>query len=126
MLGDTVLLNEWHVVARTQDVQPGQTVAVRLLDEDIVLWRSASGVHAWQDLCLHRGTKLSLGRIDNERLICPYHGWTYNTEGRCVHIPAHAQQTPSAQAQAKVYQAQEKYGWIWVSPGHPAADVAPF
>src|SRR5574340_1243734 len=117
MLNDAVLLNDWHVVAYAPDVPEGKPVSVRLLEEDLVLWRAGGKVHAWRDLCVHRGTRLSLGRIEGETLVCPYHGWTYNTEGRCVRIPAHPGQTPPEKARTMVYQAREKYGWIWVSPG---------
>jgi len=48
-----------------------------LLEEDLVLWRVGEKIHAWRDLCLHRGTRLSLGKVEDQTLICPYHGWTY-------------------------------------------------
>ncbi|WIG60784.1 MAG: Vanillate O-demethylase oxygenase subunit [Ktedonobacterales bacterium] len=126
MLNDAVLLNDWHVVAYAPDVPEGKPVSVRLLEEDLVLWRAGGQVHAWRDLCVHRGTRLSLGRIEGDTLVCPYHGWTYNTEGRCVRIPAHPGQTPPEKARTMVYQAREKYGWIWVSPGNPTHDIPAF
>ena len=101
----------------------GQPRAVKLLDEDIVLWRVGDRVHAWRDLCVHRGTRLSLGSVQGETLVCAYHGWTYNGEGRCVRFPAHPTQTPPAKAQATVYQAQVKYDWVWVCLGQPERDV---
>ena len=93
MLTDPVLLNDWHVVAYAPELPERQPRAVKLLDEDIVLWRVGDHVHAWRDLCLHRGTRLSLGRVQGETLVCAYHGWTYNQEGRCVRFPAHPTQT---------------------------------
>lgn len=126
MLTDPVLLNDWHVVAYAPDLPEGQPRAVRLLDEDIVLWRVGERVHAWRDLCLHRGTRLSLGSVQGETLVCAYHGWTYNTEGRCIRFPAHPTQIPPAKAQATVYQAQVKYDWVWVCLGEPERDVPSF
>jgi phenylpropionate dioxygenase-like ring-hydroxylating dioxygenase large terminal subunit len=126
MLTDPVLLNDWHVVAYAPELQDGQPRAVRLLDEDIVLWRVGERVHAWRDLCLHRGTRLSLGSVQGETLVCAYHGWTYNQEGRCVRFPAHPTQTPPAKAQATVYQAQVKYDWVWVCLGQPERDAPSF
>ncbi|HLI87255.1 MAG TPA: aromatic ring-hydroxylating dioxygenase subunit alpha [Ktedonobacteraceae bacterium] len=126
MLNDPVLVNDWHVVAYAPDLKEGQPMAARLLEEDLVLWRVGDRIHAWRDLCIHRGTRLSLSRIEQGTLICPYHGWTYNEEGRCIRFPAHPNQTPPAKACAKVYQAQERYGWIWVSLGNPTRDVPPF
>jgi phenylpropionate dioxygenase-like ring-hydroxylating dioxygenase large terminal subunit len=126
MLTDPVLLNDWHVVAYAPELPEGQPRAVRLLDEDIVLWRVGDRVHAWRDLCVHRGTRLSLGSVQGETLVCAYHGWTYNGEGRCVRFPAHPTQTPPAKAQATVYQAQVKYDWVWVCLGQPERDVPSF
>ena len=126
MLNDPVLINDWHVVAYAPDLKEGKPMAVRLLEEDIVLWRVGEKILAWRDLCVHRGTKLSLGKIENNTLICPYHGWTYDQEGRCTHFPAHPQQRPPEKARAQVYQAREKYNWIWVTPGNPAFDIPTF
>lgn len=119
MLTDPVLLNDWHVIAYAPDVPEDKPIAARLLGEDIVLWRVGETIHAWRDLCIHRGTKLSLGKIENQCLICPYHGWTYDQAGRCIRFPAHPMQKPPATAHAFVYQAIQRYDWVWVSPGHP-------
>ncbi len=126
MLNDPVLLNDWHVVAYAPDLKEGKPMAVRLLEEDLVLWRNGGKIHAWRDLCLHRGTRLSLGKVENDCLICPYHGWTYNEEGQCIRFPAHPNQKPPATARAKVYQAREQYNWVWVTLGHPSQDIPPF
>lgn len=126
MLNDPVLVNDWHAVARSADLQDGQVLAARLLEEDLVLWRAGGEVMAWRDLCIHRGTRLSLGWVDDHKLVCPYHGWTYNTAGRCVHIPAHPEQTPPTKARAEAYRVQERYGLVWVCPGTPARDLPTF
>ncbi len=126
MLNDPVLVNDWHVVAHVSAIEEGKPLAVRLLDEDIVLWRVGSNIHAWRDICLHRGTKLSLGKVENCTLICPYHGWTYNEEGQCIRFPAHPLQKPPTTAHAITYPVQEKYGWIWITLGNPSHDVPAF
>lgn len=126
MINDPVLLNDWHVVAYVPDLPDGKPVGARLLDEDIVLWRVNGRTHVWRDLCVHRGTRLSLGKVENNTLICPYHGWNYDEEGRCVRFPAHPAQTPPTTARAIVYTAQEKYNWVWVCPGTPANPIPEF
>ncbi|HEV2457216.1 MAG TPA: aromatic ring-hydroxylating dioxygenase subunit alpha [Ktedonobacterales bacterium] len=126
MISDPVLLDDWHVVAYAPDLKGGAPVPARLLGEDIVLWRVGDRVHAWRDLCVHRGTRLSLGRVEGERLVCAYHGWTYDETGQCVHFPAHPGQTPPAKARAQVYRTQVRYGWVWVALGTPARDVPVF
>ncbi|GCE10216.1 aromatic ring-hydroxylating dioxygenase subunit alpha [Tengunoibacter tsumagoiensis] len=127
MIQDDVLINDWHALARSSDVVPEKPVAARLLGEDLVLWRSKDGtIHAWRDLCIHRGAKLSLGKTNGTTLSCPYHGWVYDTEGRCVRFPAHPEQCPPAKAQARVFRARERYDTIWVSLGQPEQDIPPF
>ncbi len=125
-MNDPVLFNDWHPVARSADVTESKPLGARLLGEDLVLWRAGGQARAWQDLCIHRGTRLSLGRIEAERLECPYHGWVYGADGRCVHIPAHPEQAPPAKAQVKTYAVQEQYGLVWVCLGEPAQGVPPF
>jgi phenylpropionate dioxygenase-like ring-hydroxylating dioxygenase large terminal subunit len=127
LIQDTVLINDWHPITRSADVSEGKPVAACLLGEDLVLWRSADGeIHAWRDLCIHRGAKLSLGKATRTTLACPYHGWVYNGKGRCIRFPAHPEQCPPAKAQAKVYQARERYNTIWVSLGEPERDIPVF
>ncbi|MCC9078982.1 aromatic ring-hydroxylating dioxygenase subunit alpha [Litorilinea aerophila] len=126
MIDDAVLLNDWHPVATVESLRARQVLGVRLLEEDIVLWQAGDQVLAWQDLCIHRGTRLSLGKVEDGTLACPYHGWTYDARGRCVHIPAHPDQVPPAKARVKPYHTRVQYGLIWVCLGEPSQDVPPF
>ncbi|MBZ0303393.1 MAG: aromatic ring-hydroxylating dioxygenase subunit alpha [Anaerolineae bacterium] len=126
MIDDPVLVNDWHVIARSADLAEGEVTRFRLLDEDLVLWRLGERVMAWKDLCVHRGARLSLGTICGETLQCAYHGWTYNAEGRCVRIPAHPEQVPPTKARTIQYAVTERYGWVWVCLGEPAQDLPAF
>ena len=121
MIDDPVLVNDWHAVARSCDVGDEQVAGARLLGEDLVVWRQDGTVMAWKDLCVHRGTRLSLGQVTARGLECAYHGWTYDRSGSCVHIPSRPQQRPPARACATVYAATEAHGLIWASLGRPAA-----
>ncbi len=126
MIDDPVLINDWHPVASIADLEEKNVLGARLLAEDIVLWRFNGQTLAWQDLCIHRGTRLSLGTVENNTLVCPYHGWSYNEAGKCVRIPAHPGQSSPQKAAVKTYQAQERYGLVWVSLGEPKQDIPPF
>ena len=127
MLNDPVLINDWHPVASVEALAAQNILGVRLLGEDIVLWRVDGQILAWQDLCIHRGVRLSLGQVvARDRLECAYHGWTYDPAGKCVRIPAHPEQTPPPKAVVKTYQARERYGLVWVSLGEPQHDVPQF
>jgi len=126
MIQDPVLLNDWHPIAMSSDVPEASICPAKLLGEDLVAWRMKGEVMVWQDLCVHRGTRLSLGHLDGELLQCAYHGWTYDSSGACVKIPAHPEQRPPAKARVQTYRCQEKYGLIWASLGAPVRDPAQF
>jgi phenylpropionate dioxygenase-like ring-hydroxylating dioxygenase large terminal subunit len=126
MIEDQVLLKDWLPVAKSSDLPEASLLSVRLLAEAMVLWRVHGRPRAWQDLCVHRGTALSLGHLDGDLLQCAYHGWTYNEEGQCVKIPAHPEQKPPAKARVKTYKCAERYGLIWVCPGEPSWDIPVF
>lgn len=126
MIDDPLLVDDWHPVAKSFDLPEGAIHSARLLGEDLVLWRVNGIPRAFQDLCIHRGTRLSLGRITGDLLVCAYHGWTYNADGGCVRIPAHPEQTPPAKARVRTYRAIERYDLVWVSLGSPADDPPKF
>ena len=72
------------------------------------------------DLCVHRGTALSLGSVRGDEIMCPYHGWRYRGDGRCVAIPQ--LEDPSrvpAKARVAAFRAQERYGLIWAALEEP-------
>ncbi|GAB4211647.1 MAG: aromatic ring-hydroxylating dioxygenase subunit alpha [Synechococcales cyanobacterium] len=117
---DPIMLNDWHVVACSKDVGLGQIVSASLLGQDLVLWRHPEQIVAWDNRCSHRGAKLSQGRIEDDCLVCPYHGARFASDGSCVHVPAHPNLTFQApKSRIRTFQAQEKYGFIWVCLGDP-------
>lgn len=112
----------WHPVAYAHQVKD-TPLAATLLGEAVVVWRTSDGrAHAMRDLCIHRGTALSLGWVADDCLVCPYHAWRYDASGACVRIPQSATATIPAKARTPVYQCQERYGLIWVclTDGEPA------
>ena len=117
----------WHPVAYTADVARAPR-ATTLLGEPLVLWRDAQGaLHAFRDVCVHRGTALSLGCVEGDEIVCAYHGWRYRGDGACVAIPQLAEPARvPARARAIVYPTQERYGLVWVAleaPRWPLPEV---
>lgn len=78
--------NAWLPVALAKRVTT-KPVAVRIAGVPIVVWRSGEGLHAFRDRCPHRNYPLSEGRVENGRLVCPYHGWAFTDEGACADVP---------------------------------------
>jgi phenylpropionate dioxygenase-like ring-hydroxylating dioxygenase large terminal subunit len=94
---------------------------VTLLGEPVVLWRDSRGrPHALNDVCIHRGTALSLGRVIDDQLMCPYHGWRYGADGRCKAIPQLADPTQvPGKARVAAYGCTSRYGIVWAALGEP-------
>jgi vanillate O-demethylase monooxygenase subunit len=118
------LRSQWYPVAETVDVTD-RPVAVRLLGEDLVLWRTSDGtLTVAPDRCPHREAPLSIGRLDGEVLRCAYHGWGFGAGGRCVEVPSSG---PGAAVPPTSHlpcvRAEERYGLVWVCPGEPSGSI---
>jgi phenylpropionate dioxygenase-like ring-hydroxylating dioxygenase large terminal subunit len=114
----------WHPVAHA-DAVTGSPSAARLLDEPLALWRGTAGeVHAVSDLCIHRGTALSLGWTDGDHIVCPYHGWRYRSDGVCVAIPQleDPSRVPS-KARVPAFRTRERYGLVWAALDEPRFEL---
>lgn len=120
LCNDPALVDDWHVVAYGRDVMAGNLVPVRLLGRDLVAWRDEEGrVHVWEDLCIHRGARLSKGWIADNTVVCPYHGWRYDKSAQCVLIPVAPGQPIPPKARAFPMRAVEQDGLVWASLGQP-------
>ncbi|MED4751585.1 aromatic ring-hydroxylating dioxygenase subunit alpha [Brevibacillus choshinensis] len=119
---DTVLRNEWIVACRSMDVQD-RPLQVTIMGERVVIFRNEQGVHAFKDLCIHRGAALSLGCVRDGKLVCPYHGWEYESSGACVKIPQLPEnQAIPGKARAIPFGCAERYGFVWVNLNNNAPD----
>jgi phenylpropionate dioxygenase-like ring-hydroxylating dioxygenase large terminal subunit len=123
---DAPLIDDWHVVGFSSEVADGKVAGARLLGEELVIWRHAGKAHVWKDLCIHRGSRLSKGRVVDGTIACPYHGWRYDRDAKCVLVPAHPDIAPPRKARAFPHRVEERYGFIWASLGNPAHDVPAF
>jgi 5,5'-dehydrodivanillate O-demethylase len=85
-----LLRRYWQPVAVAGELNgENPTKFVRILGEDLVLFQDKSGrVGLIADRCSHRGASLLYGRVEERGIACPYHGWLYDTEGRCLETPA--------------------------------------
>ncbi len=124
LASNAAIVDSWHPVARTVEVG-AEPQGVTLLERDIVLWRTPSGqIFAAADRCPHREARLSEGQVQGGCLVCPYHGWTFGDEGRCVRIPS---ATPGVPAPPKAHlqslHCAERYGLVWVCLGTPRAEI---
>lgn len=118
------MLDHWHPMLPSKSLTK-KPVGVRLAGKEIALFRTKSGqVGALDDVCPHRRMKLSRGSVVNDKLMCMYHGWTFDCQGN-----GESPGTPKLHACASTFDACEKYGYIWVkskqsTPQMPVFDNA--
>ncbi|RQS64131.1 aromatic ring-hydroxylating dioxygenase subunit alpha [Burkholderia sp. Bp8963] len=122
--------NVWLIACPSSRLGAQQIMAVTLLDEPVVIYRDAEGVpHALENRCCHRGVELSLGRVTNDgHLACGYHGWEYDGDGRCVHVPSLCAGTPVPKGfRVRSYRCieQDFYIWAWMGDAEPQPEAPP-
>ena len=130
----TDLAARWHPVATEHDLQPRTLYRTSLLNRELVLWRADDGhINVWENRCLHRGVRLSIGSNEGSELVCRYHGWRYsNRTGGCTYVPAHPEDAPPRTITNVTLPAIERFGLVWTSedpvddaPTHPLLNVEP-
>jgi phenylpropionate dioxygenase-like ring-hydroxylating dioxygenase large terminal subunit len=113
----------WHPVAFSSDVAAAPFKA-KLLDVDLVVYRTSQGVVAARDLCMHRGSPLTMGRMQGDEIVCAYHGWRYGPGGECVRIPSQpTSMRISPRARLMTINCAERYGLIWACISEPRAGL---
>jgi phenylpropionate dioxygenase-like ring-hydroxylating dioxygenase large terminal subunit len=115
----------WHPVAYSEELTDSPQQAI-LFGQRLVVARLGGKVIVWDDLCRHRGTALSLGWIEGNRLRCAYHGWTYDDTGSVCDIPARPELSGRLKVQIPSYPVVEQAGLVWTclepDPKFPPAE----
>ncbi|HTE84876.1 MAG TPA: Rieske 2Fe-2S domain-containing protein [Dehalococcoidia bacterium] len=122
-----LLRRYWHPVTTTVELEAEPVLAVRLLGENLVLYRNDDGhVGMVAERCPHRGASLAYGIPEAEGLRCPYHGWLFSSEGRCLQQPA---EPPASTFHNRIripaYPVQEMGGLIWAYLGPQPVPLLP-
>jgi 5,5'-dehydrodivanillate O-demethylase oxygenase subunit len=120
-----ILRRFWQPVAMTEEVDQKQVLPVRILHEDLTVYRGDSGQYHVVDFrCAHRGTQLSTGWVEGDCVRCFYHGWKYDASGQCVEMPAEDASFPP-KVQIRSYPTEEYVGLIFVYLGEGAPPPLP-
>ena len=106
--------NGWFAVAFSKELADGEVKRIRYFDQELVLFRTRSGQAKVLDAyCAHLGAHLAEGgRVMGETIRCPFHGWQYDGDGQCVHIP-YCEQIP-AKARVRSWDVVERDRMIFV------------
>ncbi|GLZ02602.1 vanillate monooxygenase [Actinomadura sp. NBRC 104412] len=109
--------NQWYVAAYGSEIS-NELLARTICGEPIVFYRTSAGeVIGLSDNCVHRRFPLSEGRLVDDKIVCGYHGFTYDQRGTCVYVPG--QQRIPRTARVPRYPVVEQDGFIWVWIGDP-------
>ncbi len=115
----------WTPVAASQALSRNEPLGVAIGGTKVVVFRGAGGaVAALVDRCPHRGVALSLGKVKNGCLECPFHGWRFDGDGATRHVPWNPD-AKLARMHAHAVVAREHGGLIWVYTG-ARADEGPY
>jgi phenylpropionate dioxygenase-like ring-hydroxylating dioxygenase large terminal subunit len=106
--------NCWYIAAMRDEV--GRSLLAReLLDVPVLLYRQENGaVAALTDACPHRGMPLSAGRLDGDRVVCGYHGFTFGPTGECLHVPSQERVPYGAAVRSFPVREAGPVVWIWM------------
>jgi 5,5'-dehydrodivanillate O-demethylase len=125
-----LLRRYWHPIAATPDLDQDPVRRVRLMGEDLTLYRSESGeLGLVGQRCPHRGVDLVNGIPEQNGLRCPYHGWMFDKTGRCLEMPFDDRVQPNGKHRDRIkidgYPVQELGGLIYAYLGPQPAPLLP-
>lgn len=125
-----IMRQHWIPACMSEEVaeRDGKPVRVRLLGEDLVVFRDTEGrLGAIDEFCRHRGASLAFGRNEDCGLRCLYHGWKFDVNGNVMDMPSepNAGEALKADAKLKSYPTRESGGFVWLWMG-AAENVAEF
>ena len=125
-----LLRRYWMPIAAVAELDDKPTKPVRLMGEDLVLYKDRSGNYGLVDRhCPHRRADLSYGWVEDCGLRCNYHGWLWEHTGRCLQQPfeetAHPEARFKDRVRIKAYAVEAKAGLLWAYLGPPPAPLVP-
>ena len=121
------LQTAWYPIASSEDLPYRHVFHGQLWGREFAVWRADDNhVNVWENRCLHRGVRLSIGLNEGAELKCQYHGWRYaNRSAGCTYIPAHPADAPARRIVNRTYRAVEHLGLIWSSLDDTVAFAPP-
>ncbi len=122
-----LLRRYWHPVGAMTELDKTPVVPVRVLGEDLVLFRNEQGAMGLIDRrCAHRGVSLEFGMPEDRGLRCPYHGWLYDPAGQCLEQPAEFDgKNFCNKVRIKAYPVEALGGLVWAYLGPQPAPLLP-
>ena len=111
--------SSWYAVAVSR-MLGSKPQRVMVEGRAFVIFRSGNALHCLTDRCPHRFAPLSLGRVVEDTVECPYHGWRFDGSGRCRAMPGLLEPVPNIVVPS--HPVREQNGLIYISPGAPRGE----
>ena len=112
MVWPAAIADGWHPVAGLDELTAHKPLARMLMGRRLVVFRGSDGVAVFNDRCPHRGAPLSRGLLRDGTIECPYHGWRFAADGRCVEVPG-SRECPTVTASTVAVKLAA--GLVWIS-----------
>ncbi len=120
-----LLRSYWQPVALAEELEaPRPVKPVRLLGEDLVLFKQEGAYGLLERHCPHRGADLAYGRLEDGGLRCSFHGWLFDASGRCLATPAEPEGSRMCERiRQRAYPVTERSGilFAYLGAGEPPA-----
>jgi hypothetical protein len=111
--------NYWYAVEQSSRLRKGKVLETQFWGRSIAVFRGQDGrVRAVENRCAHRNLKLSKGQVVDCRLVCPYHGWSYDGDGK-ANIPHDLFGHKEPDIRITTVPVRERYGLVFIFPGDP-------
>ncbi|HUH74658.1 MAG TPA: Rieske 2Fe-2S domain-containing protein [Chitinophagales bacterium] len=117
-----MIKDQWYIACFLNELEKTNIIKKKIVGEEIVVFKNSDGdIAVLEDRCCHRNVHLSNGTVHGKNIKCGYHGWEYNTDGKCAHIPMleNKDHIPKKACVGK-YPMQIKYQAVWVYFGDQA------
>ncbi|HKY62323.1 MAG TPA: aromatic ring-hydroxylating dioxygenase subunit alpha [bacterium] len=110
--------DHWYIVARANELRPGDMKEIVFSKQSIALYRGQDGEYrAIENRCAHRSLKLTTGVVEGCNLICQYHGWMYNGDGRLIGVKHDRFGHELLNLRIRSYPVAVSDGLVWMFPG---------
>jgi phenylpropionate dioxygenase-like ring-hydroxylating dioxygenase large terminal subunit len=105
---------QWYVVGTSTGFSENKPHKVTIWDKNYVVWKNNNSYSALDDVCSHKSASLSCGKIINNNVLCPYHGYQFNNNGTLIKVPG-INFKHSCIHDVQKYDIVEKNGWVYLN-----------